>query len=89
MARLAPGLCSAVGACRKECNLTQQQLAWMLGISRQTVVEMERGGYNPSTVLALRLAVLLGVAVEDLFWLPEADSVELAGRRAQHASDRP
>jgi putative transcriptional regulator len=76
-----------VSARRKDQGLTQQQLARMVGTSRQTVVEMEGGNYNPSTALALRLAVVLYVRVEDLFRLPETEAAALLTKRAQQGTD--
>ena len=52
-------------------RLTQEQLAREVGVSRQTIIAMERGRYNPSVELALRLAGALDVRVEDLFVLEE------------------
>jgi putative transcriptional regulator len=46
---------------------TQQELADRVGVSRQTVISLERGRYNPSITLAFRLARLLGARIEDLF----------------------
>ncbi len=54
-------------------DLSQQQLADMVGVSRQTIVAIERGDYNLSVRLALRLAEVLHVTVEDLFQLEEKD----------------
>ena len=54
-------------------ELSQQQLAEMVGVSRQTIVSIERGDYAPSVKLALLLAEKLGVTVEDLFTLEEKD----------------
>lgn len=54
-------------------ELSQQQLADMVGVSRQTIVSIERGDYAPSVKLALLLAEKLGVKVEDLFTLEEKD----------------
>jgi putative transcriptional regulator len=48
---------------------TQQELADRLGVTRQTIHAIEKGRYAPSVGLALRLARLFGVRVEDLFIL--------------------
>lgn len=48
-------------------GLTQQELADRVGVSRQTILSIERGRYNPSVGLALRLAETFGVPVEALF----------------------
>jgi len=48
-------------------GMTQQQLADRVGVTRQTILSIERGRYNPSVGLALRLAEVFGVSVETLF----------------------
>ena len=54
-------------------TMTQQALADRAGVTRQTIIAIERGNYNPSVELALRLAGIFGVRVEDLFDLaPES-----------------
>ena len=50
-------------------GLTQEQLAKEVGVTRQTIIALERGKYNPSVVLALKLAKALGATVEELFIL--------------------
>lgn len=56
-------------------ELTQQQLADMVIISRQTIVSIEGGDYAPSVKLALLLAKKLETTVEELFILEEKDEV--------------
>ena len=51
--------------------MTQQDLADQVGVTRQTILSIERGQYNPSVGLALRLARTLCVAVEVLFTIEE------------------
>lgn len=46
---------------------TQQQLADAVGVSRQTVISLEQGRYNPSILLAFRLARTFGTEIENLF----------------------
>ena len=48
-------------------DLTQQELAELTGVSRQSIISIESGKYRPSVELALRLARALGVGVEELF----------------------
>lgn len=60
-----------IEARRREQGLTQQQLATALGVSRQTVISLESGKYNPSLTLAHRLAVVFGTHIEDLFEFEE------------------
>jgi putative transcriptional regulator len=52
---------------------TQQELADRVEVSRQTVISLERGRYNPSIVLAFKLARLLDLHIEDLFLYEEGD----------------
>jgi putative transcriptional regulator len=54
-------------------NITQQQLAEQIGVSRQTINAMESNKYVPSTVLALKIAKLFGKKVEEIFLLEEED----------------
>ncbi|NCT94352.1 MAG: helix-turn-helix transcriptional regulator [Chitinophagaceae bacterium] len=54
-------------------NLTQDDLARKVAVSRQTINTMEAGKYVPSTVLALKLARVFGVPVDALFELEETD----------------
>jgi putative transcriptional regulator len=49
--------------------MTQQALADRVGVTRQTILSIERGRYNPSVGLALQIADVFGVPVEDLFEL--------------------
>jgi putative transcriptional regulator len=48
-------------------SLTQQELADRVEVSRQTVISLERGRYNPSIILAFRLARLFDLRIEDIF----------------------
>ena len=57
-------------------ELSQQRLADMVGVSRQTIVSIERGDYAPSVKLALLLAKKLNTKVEDLFILEDKDDVQ-------------
>jgi putative transcriptional regulator len=52
-------------------DLTQQELGERVGVTRQTILSIEKGKYTPSVALALGLAEVLGVTVETLFQLNE------------------
>ncbi|MBI2729735.1 MAG: helix-turn-helix transcriptional regulator [Sphingobacteriales bacterium] len=54
-------------------NITQQQLADKIGVSRQTINAIESNKYCPSTVLALKMAKLFGKPVEEIFQLGKGD----------------
>jgi putative transcriptional regulator len=56
---------------RARKDLTQEQLAEMVSVTRKTINTVENGIYIPSTYLALKLAKVLGVSVEALFQLVE------------------
>ena len=58
---------------RAELSLTQEQLAGMIGVSRQTINSIEKNRYIPSTVLALKLSKLFKKSVNDIFLLEETD----------------
>lgn len=58
---------------RARHDLTQEQLAQAVGVTRQTILAIEKGNYSPSVVLALRIAQVLRVPVEEVFWLEEGD----------------
>ena len=49
--------------------MTQAELAEKVEVSRQTIIAIEQGKFNPSVKLALRLAELFGCQVEDIFYL--------------------
>ncbi len=58
---------------RAEKDLSQEELAKMAGVTRQTISAVETGQYCPSTKLALALAMKLGKKVEELFYLEEGN----------------
>jgi putative transcriptional regulator len=58
---------------RTSRSWTQQELADRAEVSRQTIISLERGRYNPSILLAFRLARLLGTQIEDLFLYEKDD----------------
>jgi putative transcriptional regulator len=57
-------------------DLTQQQLADAVGVTRQTIIALEKGAYNPSLLLALQLAEVLQTNVESLFTLKPSPQAE-------------
>jgi putative transcriptional regulator len=56
-------------------EMTQQQLAEGVGVTRQTIIALEADKYLPSLLLAFRLASIFGVKVEDVFQYQDAQSV--------------
>jgi putative transcriptional regulator len=64
-------LCNRLRVARAEKSLSQEQLALLAGVTRQTISSIETGQYNPSALLALLLARRLDKRVDDLFYLEE------------------
>ena len=64
---MAERLTNTLRAAREAAGLTQAQLAEAIGVSRKTVNTVENGVFVPSTVIALKLAAVLGQPVEALF----------------------
>lgn len=58
---------------RAAAGLRQEDLAGRVGVSRQTIISIENGRYNPSLELAWKLSRVLGTTIEDLFHFPEGD----------------
>lgn len=58
---------------RGAAGLRQEDLAALVRVSRQTIISIESGRYNPSLELAWRLSRVLGTTIEDLFRFPEGD----------------
>ncbi|MCM3762422.1 helix-turn-helix transcriptional regulator [Alkalihalobacillus oceani] len=58
---------------RKQSGYSQDKLAEKLGVSRQTIISIEKGKYNPSLPLALVMAKLFNTSVEEIFYLDEED----------------
>lgn len=53
---------------RAALGLTQQELAERVGVTRQTIVAIERGDYNPTIKLCTQICRALGKTLDDLFW---------------------
>lgn len=58
---------------RKQRGITQEELAVVLQVSRQTIGSLENGRYNPSIQLAFKLAKYFGVTIEDVFIYEEVE----------------
>ena len=53
--------------------MSQQELADLVGVSRQTIMQLERNRYNPSMLLAYSIAKVFDVTIEDLFEFREGE----------------
>ena len=58
---------------RARLDMTQEQLARAIGVSRQTVHAVERGKADPSVTLAMRMADIFGLSVDELFRLEDGN----------------
>ena len=58
---------SKIHVYRATKRMTQQEIADLVGVSRQTVMQLERNRYNPSMLLAYSIARVFDVTIEDLF----------------------
>ena len=56
---------------RYEHKITQQELADITGVSRQTIISLETGKYNPSITLAHKISRYFGKSIEDVFIFEE------------------
>ncbi|HBK86134.1 MAG TPA: transcriptional regulator, partial [Firmicutes bacterium] len=52
---------------RTKLNMTQEELAAQAGVSRQTIISIESGRYNPSIMLAYKIARHFGLPIEEVF----------------------
>ena len=68
------GLQNRLKELRAKHGLNQQELGSLVGASRQTISLIERGDYNPSITLALRISQVFQVPVEQVFYLTEEEA---------------
>ncbi|MBD2440905.1 substrate-binding domain-containing protein [Nostoc sp. FACHB-110] len=77
--KLDINICNNIKSIRTRLGMSQQDLANIAGVTRQTISGVESGQYAPSVAITLRLAKALGCQVENLFWLeddlPEIEAV--------------
>lgn len=63
----------AIKAARAQKDLTQKELADLAGVSRQTINAIEKGEYNPTIKLCLKICRILGKSLDELFWEDEEE----------------
>ena len=61
---------------RLQEKMTQQELADRVNVSSRTIISLEKGKYNPSILLAYRLALIFNTTIENLFCLKENKELE-------------
>ena len=58
---------------RARADLTQGELAEQVGVTRQTIVALEKGSYTPSLLLAMNIAEVFELSIEEIFYKEEAE----------------
>ena len=58
---------------RKDRGIRQEEFAKSMGVSRQTISSLENGRYNPSIILAYKIAQYFGMTIEEVFVFEEED----------------
>ncbi|WP_456300093.1 helix-turn-helix transcriptional regulator [Romboutsia maritimum] len=61
---------------RKQNKMTQQELADAVHVSSRTIISLEQGKYNPSIMLAYKIALLFGTTIEEIYCLEENKKLE-------------
>ena len=67
----AEGLQNRVREIRADLGLTQEKLAQAVGLTRQSIIAIEKGRFTPSIATALTLAAALNTSVDALFWIEQ------------------
>ncbi len=62
-----------IEAIRKERGILQEEFAKSMGVSRQTISSLENGRYNPSILLAYKIARYFGLTIEEVFLFEEEE----------------
>ena len=63
-----------IEAIRKERGILQEEFAYCMGVSRQTISSLENGRYNPSILLAHKIAKYFGLSIEEVFIFEEEEA---------------
>lgn len=58
-------------------ELTQKELAIEVGVSRQTIVAIEKGKYSPTLELCMKLSLVFGVPIDEIFYIESIDGVKV------------
>lgn len=72
----ADNVANRVRDLRAKHGLTQEELGQAVGLTRQSIIAIEKGRFTPSIRTALMLAAALGTTVDSLFWLTDENRVE-------------
>ncbi|PFZ08838.1 transcriptional regulator [Bacillus pseudomycoides] len=61
---------------RVQVDLTQQQLAQKVGITRQTISLIEKGAYNPTLKLCLEICYAVNKTLDEIFWIGQEEQID-------------
>lgn len=64
---------SKIHVCRAEKKITQQDLADVIGVTRATIISIEKGNYNPSLELCFRIAMYFEKDIQEIFYVEKED----------------
>ena len=64
---------------RTKSNITQEALAEEVGVTRQTIIAIEKGNYTPSVILALKIGAFFKKSIEDIFQIKYDHSIKTHG----------
>ncbi len=64
---------------RSSAGITQEALAGAIGVTRQTIIAIEKGNYTPSVLLALKIAKYFKKSLEEVFYLKYDPSIKTRG----------
>ena len=70
-------LCTNLKIYRKRASMTQEELAKMANVRRETILHLENGKYNPSLKLATDIANVFKVRVDEMFWFENVQDNEI------------
>ena len=64
---------------RSKASITQETLADAIGVTRQTIIAIEKGNYTPSVILALKIAKFFKKSLEEIFYIKHDPSIKTRG----------
>jgi len=80
-------LVSKIKELREEQNLPQQELARLVGVSRQTIYYLEKGKYNPSLTLSFKISEIFNKSIEEIFYFEPITKALLGNKTLNELND--
>lgn len=85
--KLRKKLVTRIKDLREERNIKQQELAALVGVSRQTIYYLEKGTYNPSLTVSLKIAKIFNKTIEEIFYFEPVIRDILGGKTLDELED--